>query len=115
MNHNENVYEHADSFIPERWIKKDRQIQTFDQYAFPIFQGGPRICLGKDLAVYETKMLLVEVLRHYRCEMADEKYREAIQQPKWRNDVTMIDGNPVYTQNLALAFIDDLNLRMYRR
>ena len=115
MNHDEAVYEKANSFTPERWITKDRQIQTFDQYAFPTFQAGPRICLGKDLAVYETKVLLVEVLRKYRCELADEKYRKVISNSKWRNDVTMLGDKTAYTRNLTITFADDLKLRMYKR
>ena len=115
INHDESLYEKANSFVPERWITKDRQLQTFDQFTFPTFQGGPRICVGRELALYETKLLVVEVIRKYRCELADEKHRKVISDPEWRNDVTMLGDRPSYAQNLNTTFVDDLNLRFYKR
>ena len=115
MNHNEDVYSEADSFVPERWIRKERQIGTFNPFAFPVFQGGPRICLGKDLSIYETKVLLVEIVRKFRFELVAEKYRRAMRTPGWRKDVTLIDGNPVYKLGLTLFFGDDLDLKFYNR
>ena len=113
MGHDETVYPNAGSFQPERWITKDRLIQTYDQYKFPVFQAGPRICLGKDLALYEVKVLLVEVLRCFRFE-----FPEANAPKDWSNfrkDVPTFKGNPVYTPGLTISFNGDLMLDIYKR
>lgn len=48
-------------FQPERWI-------PFEQpslYEFPVFQAGPRFCLGKDMAQFEIKLLTVMLLQKF--------------------------------------------------
>ncbi len=49
-------------FDPNRWI-------PFKQptlYEFPVFQAGPRFCLGKDMAQFELKLLSVMLLQKFR-------------------------------------------------
>ena len=113
MGHDKDLYEDAGSFKPERWIKEDREIQTFDQFAFPVFQGGPRLCLGKDLAIYEVKTLMVELVRKFRFEWPEElrpKCRSVFEQ-----DVAMLNGVPVYQSGVALSFKGLLHLNIYKR
>mgnify|MGYP002803551068 CR=1 FL=1 len=52
-------------FKPERWIP----FNAPPQHEFPVFQAGPRICLGMDMAIFEAKTAAVELLRHCRFEM----------------------------------------------
>ena len=52
-------------FRPERWIP----FKPPPQHEFPVFQAGPRICLGMDMAIFEAKTCAVELLRHCRFEM----------------------------------------------
>ena len=52
-------------FRPERWIP----FNAPPQHEFPVFQAGPRICLGMDMAIFEAKTATVELLRHCRFEM----------------------------------------------
>eukprot|EP00924_Labyrinthula_sp_SR-Ha-C_P009051 augustus_masked-scaffold_2-processed-gene-11.41-mRNA-1 protein AED:0.42 eAED:0.42 QI:0/-1/0/1/-1/1/1/0/433 len=66
MGRNPRVYENPEQFYPERWVDENREIQTFDEYEFPVFQGGPRICLGKDLALLEIKSFVVSLFRKFR-------------------------------------------------
>ena len=33
------------------------------QFAFPVFQAGPRACIGRHMALFEAKMVLASVLR----------------------------------------------------
>ena len=115
MNHDEDRYENPDSFVPKRWMKGDRTIQSFDQFTFPTFQGGPRICLGKDLALYETKILLVEVLKTYKIELANEIHRKETARPGWRKNVMWINGAPVYELSLVMTLKDELRLKMFKR
>lgn len=50
------LYENPLKVIPERWKKSP------NDYNFPVFQGGPRVCLGKRMAYLEVKTLVVIVL-----------------------------------------------------
>lgn len=46
---------------PERWIPFSQP----DPCEFPVFQAGPRICLGMDAAVFEAKVVAVTLLREW--------------------------------------------------
>ncbi|XP_047319114.1 cytochrome P450 94A1-like [Impatiens glandulifera] len=58
-------------FRPERWLKEDRvtrerQFVEKDAYEYPVFQAGPRICLGKEMAVLQMKSIASGVLRRFK-------------------------------------------------
>ena len=71
--------------------------------------------MGKDLALYESKLLLAEILKHFRFELAEKAYREEIARPEWRKNVLTLSGAPVYKQGLTIFFRDQLKLKMFRR
>lgn len=54
-------------FRPERWIPFKEPLP----HEFPQFQAGPRICLGKEMALFETKLLTAELLRCFRFSLKD--------------------------------------------
>ncbi|XAR58611.1 hypothetical protein NMG60_11014082 [Bertholletia excelsa] len=58
-------------FRPERWLEKDKvtgkwSYVTADTYKYPVFQAGPRICLGKEMAYLQMKRVASAVLRKFR-------------------------------------------------
>ncbi|KAL8531188.1 hypothetical protein ACS0TY_007987 [Phlomoides rotata] len=55
-------------FKPERWLSAggDRFEPPKDGYKFVAFNGGPRTCLGKDLAYLQMKSVAAAVLLRYR-------------------------------------------------
>ncbi|PIN01955.1 Cytochrome P450 CYP4/CYP19/CYP26 subfamily [Handroanthus impetiginosus] len=55
-------------FKPERWLSTggDRFEPPKDAYKFVAFNGGPRTCLGKDLAYLQMKSVASAVLLRYR-------------------------------------------------
>ncbi|KAJ7952286.1 putative Cytochrome P450 [Quillaja saponaria] len=58
-------------FKPERWLSNDsKKIEVQDSYKFVSFNGGPRICLGKDLAYLQMKSIAAAVLLRHRLEVA---------------------------------------------
>ena len=63
-------YSEPEKVIPERWMGADAI--KLDQFEFPVFQAGPRICVGKDLAFFEAKVCLAELLLRYKFTFADE-------------------------------------------
>jgi cytochrome P450 len=59
----------AAEFKPTRWIEADGTCRKEDQYKFPAFNGGRRLCLGMDMANLEMKVVLGVLLRKFRFEL----------------------------------------------
>ncbi|KAG5008946.1 hypothetical protein JHK87_017461 [Glycine soja] len=55
----------AASFVPERWYR-DGVLKTESPFKFTAFQAGPRICLGKDSAYLQMRMVLAILFRFYK-------------------------------------------------
>ncbi|KAH0924945.1 hypothetical protein HID58_017201, partial [Brassica napus] len=62
----------AEEFKPERWLK-DGVFQPESPFKFISFHAGPRICLGKDFAYRQMKIVSMALLHFFRFKMADEK------------------------------------------
>ncbi|XP_039027446.1 cytochrome P450 94A1-like [Hibiscus syriacus] len=64
-------------FNPERWLQRDeagkRGFVGRDPYTYPVFQAGPRICLGKEMAFLQMKRLVAGILRRFKVESAVEE------------------------------------------
>ncbi|KAL5973049.1 hypothetical protein ACLOJK_039856 [Asimina triloba] len=60
-------------FNPARWLHLQLQ-QSKDQgammspYKFPVFQGGPRICLGKEMAFIQMEYVVAAVLERFQLQ-----------------------------------------------
>ncbi|XP_056173585.1 cytochrome P450 704C1-like isoform X2 [Syzygium oleosum] len=63
--------EDAEDFKPERWLK-DGIFQNESPFKFVAFNAGPRICLGKDFAYRQMKIVSIALLRFFRFRLADE-------------------------------------------
>ncbi|KAI3829736.1 hypothetical protein L1987_03864 [Smallanthus sonchifolius] len=64
-------------FRPERWFEKeegtdDVRFKARDPYTYPVFQAGPRICLGKDMAFLQMKRVVAGVLRQFKVVPVDD-------------------------------------------
>lgn len=68
IHHNESIWPRASEFLPERW----QDASTFHPAAFVGFGLGPRNCVGAKLAMHEIKLVMRELLAHYRIEVCDE-------------------------------------------
>lgn len=55
---------------PDRWDHLTPE-QT-SPYAFNAFSNGPRICIGRQFAMFEIKVIMVEMVRNFRL-LAVEK------------------------------------------
>eukprot|EP01006_Ploeotia_vitrea_P055776 TRINITY_DN68031_c6_g17_i1.p1 TRINITY_DN68031_c6_g17~~TRINITY_DN68031_c6_g17_i1.p1 ORF type:complete len:517 (+),score=77.13 TRINITY_DN68031_c6_g17_i1:53-1603(+) len=69
------------AFKPERWMDSE----AVSQYDFPVFQGGPRICLGKEMALLEAKTLAAMLLQNFTVTRAPTQ------------------GEPVYSKTLTMS------------
>ncbi|CAH1412099.1 unnamed protein product [Lactuca virosa] len=62
----------AEDFKPERWINDNGVFQPESPFKFVAFHAGPRICLGKDFAYRQMKIISIAVLRFFMFKLADE-------------------------------------------
>ncbi|KAJ0054483.1 hypothetical protein Pint_00284 [Pistacia integerrima] len=63
--------EDAEEFRPERWLSNGI-FQPESPFKFIAFHAGPRICLGKDFAYRQMKILSMALLRFFHFKLADE-------------------------------------------
>lgn len=64
--------EDALEFKPERWLSSDgTKFKPQDPFKFVAFNGGPRICLGKDLAYLQMKSIAASLLLRYKLRVAE--------------------------------------------
>ncbi|KAF3441690.1 hypothetical protein FNV43_RR15605 [Rhamnella rubrinervis] len=57
-------------FKPERWLK-DGVFLPENPFKYPVFQGGLRVCLGKEMALVELKSVALSFLRRYHIELVE--------------------------------------------
>ncbi|KAJ7977281.1 putative Cytochrome P450 [Quillaja saponaria] len=69
-------------FRPERWLELVMETDTDeakwnfigkDPFSYPVFQAGPRVCLGKEMAFLQMKRVVTAVLRSFRVVPAFEE------------------------------------------
>ncbi|PON32703.1 Cytochrome P [Parasponia andersonii] len=63
--------EDAEDFRPERWLI-NRNFQPRIAIQICSIHAGPRICLGKDFAYPQMKILSIARLRFFRFKLANE-------------------------------------------
>ncbi|KAK6144222.1 hypothetical protein DH2020_021042 [Rehmannia glutinosa] len=51
-------------FRPERWLENGA-FKMENPFKYPVFQAGPRVCLGKEMAVMEMKIVALCVIRRF--------------------------------------------------
>ncbi|KAI4310520.1 hypothetical protein MLD38_035494 [Melastoma candidum] len=57
-------------YRPERWLE-DGKFVGENQYKYPVFQGGLRVCLGKEMAILEMKTVALSLLRRFWIELSE--------------------------------------------
>lgn len=58
-------------FKPERWLRAGGRFTSESAYKFTAFNGGPRLCLGKDFAYYQMKFVAAAVLLRYHVAVSE--------------------------------------------
>ncbi|KAL8192779.1 hypothetical protein R6Q57_027227 [Mikania cordata] len=62
----------AEEFRPERWLNNG-VFQPESSFKFTAFQGGPRICLGKEFAYRQMKILAAFLVFFFKFKLVNEK------------------------------------------
>ena len=57
-------------FLPERWLRTNKEKEEIHPFASLPFGHGPRMCIGKRFAELEMQMLLAKIVANYRIEWA---------------------------------------------
>ncbi|PLW36325.1 hypothetical protein PCANC_19449 [Puccinia coronata f. sp. avenae] len=57
-------------FIPDRWIDEAGNITHFGNFKFHSFNGGPRLCVGMNMAIYIAVKTIVEILHNLDLEFS---------------------------------------------
>ncbi|CAO2195326.1 unnamed protein product [Urochloa humidicola] len=85
-------------FRPERWLRDGRFVPE-SPYRYPVFQGGARVCVGKELALMEMKAVIVAVVRSFDVEAIGRSSRR----PKFAPGLTatFAGGVPVRVRRRA--------------
>ncbi|XP_022966357.1 cytochrome P450 94B1-like [Cucurbita maxima] len=60
-----------EEFKPERWFEKG-EAKAVSPFKFPVFQGGPRMCLGKEMAFIQMKYVVATVLKRFEFRAVSE-------------------------------------------
>ncbi|XP_008801229.2 cytochrome P450 94C1 [Phoenix dactylifera] len=83
-------------FRPERWLKNG-VFACENPFKYPVFQGGLRVCLGKEMALMEMKTVIASVVQGF--------------------DVDVIDGSrpPKFSPGLTAGLEGGLPVRVRRR
>ncbi|KAL5750747.1 hypothetical protein ACOSP7_025350 [Xanthoceras sorbifolium] len=59
-------------FNPGRWFNEpgseNGALKPVSPYKFPVFQAGPRVCLGKEMAFIQMKYVVGSILRRFEIE-----------------------------------------------
>ncbi|KAI3771918.1 hypothetical protein L6452_03090 [Arctium lappa] len=60
-------------FRPERWLEEEGGGKVVyrpeNPFKFPVFHGGPRICLGKEMAYTQMKLVAATIIERFEVEM----------------------------------------------
>ncbi|XP_010557399.1 PREDICTED: cytochrome P450 94C1-like [Tarenaya hassleriana] len=55
----------CEEFRPERWLDSAGKFRPENPVKYPVFQAGPRVCVGKDMAIMEMKSVAVTIIRRF--------------------------------------------------
>jgi cytochrome P450 len=69
MGRNPTYYDNPEEFRPERWTREFER--SLPRGAYTPFAGGPRVCLGKQFAMMEMRMILATLIRRLEPNLAE--------------------------------------------
>lgn len=58
--------EDAKEFKPERWIDSEGSLIRVSSFKWSVFNAGPRVCLGQNLAILEAVIAISIMIKRYK-------------------------------------------------
>lgn len=74
-------------FRPERWLEMATRPSA---YELPVFQAGPRICVGMNLALLEAKLFVAVMLQRFEVRLQDGE--QVAHRPYKMATILLLDG-----------------------
>ncbi|CAL1300623.1 unnamed protein product [Larinioides sclopetarius] len=71
LHRRDDIFENAELFNPERFMPEF--VSKRHPYAFLPFSAGPRNCIGQKFAMLEEKVVISNILRHFRIKSLDHR------------------------------------------
>lgn len=68
----ENVFDRAGEYIPDRWFTEDREKHRLMMKNHLPFSTGPRACIGRNISYFEQLLVIATLVRTFDFEMADD-------------------------------------------
>lgn len=105
INRSKEIYgEDTDSFRPSRWLDEEGKFVSRSPFEFPVFNGGPRSCLGRKMAELMAMFLIVFTLSDFQTLEVSEN-TEVPMVKRAQNSLTlpMAGGLPCYIQRTREA------------
>ncbi|KAF9631373.1 Cytochrome P450 [Lasiodiplodia theobromae] len=81
--HDERVFEDAERFWPERWLKASEAERRRMDASFLAFGGGSRTCLGKHISMMEMMKVIPQLLREFEVQLEGGEGREWKVKNRW--------------------------------
>jgi len=78
-------FHEPDLFLPERWLGEDPRFANDHLNASLPFGTGPRVCIGRNLAYMEMRLILAHLLWNFDIELDRGIYKD-------KNEVWGLDG-----------------------
>lgn len=69
VHRDENFYPNHERFDPDRWSPEFEQ--ALPKFAYFPFGGGPRVCIGKEVAMVEATVILTTLASQFRVSLED--------------------------------------------
>ncbi|KAA1080082.1 Cytochrome P450 52A3 [Puccinia graminis f. sp. tritici] len=88
-------------FIPDRWIDEMGNITHFGNFKFHSFNGGPRLCVGMNMAIYIEVKTIVETLQKFDLEFS-QGWLENVPMSEEIPGVKTLYPTPQYQPSLTL-------------
>ncbi|KAI1865327.1 uncharacterized protein JN550_008375 [Neoarthrinium moseri] len=79
-------FHEPDSFLPERWLREDEKFSKDHLNASLPFGTGPRVCIGRNLAYMEMRLIISLILWHFDMELDRASYKD-------KNNIWGLDGD----------------------
>lgn len=104
-----------ESFIPERFLAKEGDPLFSPKGAWRPFEFGPRHCIGMELAMIETKIIMALMLRSFDIKSAYEEFDAGRKVDPGKVQRTP-EGERAYQVLIATAKpVDGMPVRVARR
>ncbi|XP_006821153.1 1,25-dihydroxyvitamin D(3) 24-hydroxylase, mitochondrial-like [Saccoglossus kowalevskii] len=73
MGRNPKLFPNPEKFLPDRWLRSNKESHDINQFTIQPFGFGPRQCVGRRVAELEIYITLTKILQNFRLEPNSDK------------------------------------------